>query len=53
MQVPGSMAAGSVLFSFLGKKHAEVVFEPDEGVAATEVPVENLLAKSGRRKRNR
>ncbi|MDM7995127.1 MAG: VWA domain-containing protein [Acidobacteriota bacterium] len=51
MQVPGSMAAGSVLFSFLGKKHAEVVFEPDEDVAAAEVPVENLLAKSGRRKR--
>jgi len=50
MQVPGSMAAGSVLFSFLGEKHAEVVFEPDEATATADIPVEDLLAGSGRRK---
>jgi magnesium chelatase subunit D len=51
MQVPGDAAAGSLLFSFLGKKHAEVVFEPDRGIAATEIDIEDLLAKKGTGKR--
>ncbi len=51
MQVPGSAAAGSILFSFLGKKHAEVVFEPDKGISASEVNVEELLPGKDRGKR--
>jgi magnesium chelatase subunit D len=51
MQVPGSAAAGSVLFSFLGQKHAAVVFEPDRGMAAAEINVEDLLANRGQGKR--
>jgi magnesium chelatase subunit D len=48
MQVPGSAAAGSVLFSFLGKKRAEVVFKPDMRIAAAGIDVEDLLVKDGR-----
>ena len=48
MQVPGSAAAGSILFSFLGKKQAEAVFEPDKSMAAAEVDVEELLTRRGR-----
>jgi magnesium chelatase subunit D len=44
IQVPGSFAAGSVLFSFLGKKHAETVFEPDRTIASAEIELEDLLA---------
>jgi magnesium chelatase subunit D len=51
MQVPGSAAAGSVLFSFLGKKHQETVFEPDRRIAATGIDVEDLLAKGEHGKR--
>ncbi len=45
IQVPGSAAAGSVLFSFLGKKQAETVLEPDRKIAAAGIDVEDLLAK--------
>ncbi len=51
MQVPGSAAAGSILFSFLGKKHAEVVFEPDKSIATSEVDVEEMLSVKDRGKR--
>jgi magnesium chelatase subunit D len=49
MQVPGSCAAGSVLFSFLGNKHAEAVFEPDREIAG--VDVADLPAGKGLGKR--
>jgi magnesium chelatase subunit D len=51
IQVPGAAAAGSVLFSFLGKKHGEAVFEPDRTIAAAGIDVEDLLAKGGQGKR--
>ncbi len=51
MQVPGSAAAGSILLSFLGKKHAEAVFEPDREMAASEIDVEDLLTKGSPGKR--
>lgn len=51
MQVPGDAAAGSLLFSFFGKKYAEIVVEPDRDIAATGIDVENLLAKNPERKR--
>ncbi len=52
MQVPGSMAAGSVLFSFLGKKHAETVHEPDREYGGTAETIEKLLSggEHGKRK---
>ncbi|MBN1570493.1 MAG: VWA domain-containing protein [Acidobacteria bacterium] len=50
MQVPGDAAAGSLLFSFLGKKHAEVVVEADTVIAASAIDVENLLAKNSKGK---
>jgi magnesium chelatase subunit D len=51
MQVPGSCAAGSILFSFLGKKHAETVVEPDRKMAASEIDVEDLVVKGTQGKR--
>jgi magnesium chelatase subunit D len=51
MQVPGSFAAGSILFDFLGTKQAETVFEPDREMAAAEINVEDLLARNGKAKR--
>ncbi len=51
MQVPGSMAAGSILFSFLANKQDAAIFEPDRGIAAAEIDVENLLTKRGQGKR--
>jgi magnesium chelatase subunit D len=41
MQVPGSMAAGSILFSFLADR--EKVFEPDAGIGAVEIEVAQFL----------
>jgi magnesium chelatase subunit D len=51
LQVPGSAAAGSVLFSFLGAKYAEAVLEPDRSVAAEGIDVEKLLPTEKQRKR--
>jgi Mg-chelatase subunit ChlD len=51
IQVPGAAAAGSVLFSFLGKKHADTVFEPDKGIASAGVDLEDLLIKKRRSRR--
>ena len=51
MQVPGSMAAGSILFSFLGKKQKETVFCPDDGIGAAAIDVEDLLNEGGRGQR--
>jgi len=45
MQVPGSMAAGSVLFSFLGKKHAETVHQPDREHGGTAEIIGRLLSQ--------
>ncbi len=43
MQVPGSMAAGSILFSFLARKGKERVFEPDPGIGAADVEIDRLV----------
>jgi magnesium chelatase subunit ChlD-like protein len=45
MQVPGSAAAGSILFSFLGNKRAEIVFEPDRTMATTGIDIGELVPK--------
>ncbi len=47
MQVPGSMAAGSILFSFLAKKETERVFEADQDVGSAEIDVDRLLTGNG------
>ena len=51
MQVPGSAAAGSILFSFLGKKQEAAFYAADRKIAAADIHIENLLAKRGREKR--
>lgn len=51
IQVPGAAAAGSVLFAFLGEKHAEAVFEPDKEIAPAGIDVEDLLTTKGQSKR--
>ncbi len=43
MQVPGSMAAGSILFSFLARKERERVFEPDPDIGAANIEIGRLV----------
>jgi magnesium chelatase subunit D len=51
IQVPGSMAAGSILFSFLASKEKTEVFEADPRIASAAVEVEQLLEDSPRAQR--
>ena len=44
MQVPGSMAAGSILFQFLEQKQKETVAEPDAEIGAAAVSAEALAS---------
>ncbi len=54
MQVPGSMASGSILFSFLAGKEKETVFEADPQIGAAEVEVAQLSGeKTGTRKKSK
>ncbi|MBP1624559.1 MAG: ChlI component of cobalt chelatase involved in biosynthesis, partial [Acidobacteria bacterium] len=48
MQVPGAMAAGSILFAFLDGKQSEAVHEPDKEIASADIDVHALLRKKGR-----
>jgi magnesium chelatase subunit D len=43
MQVPGAMAAGSILFSFLERKQRETVFEPHPDIVAEAVELNGVL----------
>jgi magnesium chelatase subunit D len=42
IQVPGSMAAGSILFSFLERKQRETVFEPHPGMDGDVVEIDRV-----------
>jgi len=43
IQVPGSMAAGSILFSFLVQKKKERVFEPDPSIGSAGIEIGRIL----------
>ncbi len=43
IQVPGSMAAGSILFTFLSGKEKETVFEADADIGSVDIDVEGLV----------
>jgi magnesium chelatase subunit D len=47
IQVPGSMAAGSILFQFLEKKQKETVYQPDAEIGATDLRAEDLASEEG------
>ncbi len=51
IQVPGAMAAGSILLTFLENKHREVVHDADPTIRAPDLDVENLLAAGTRPQR--
>jgi magnesium chelatase subunit D len=51
MQVPGSMAAGSILFSFVDRKVRETVFEPDARIEAAELDATELVGEEHRGQR--
>jgi len=51
IQVPGSMAAGSILLTFLEKKQQQTVHDPDTLAGAPDLDVTALLAEGSRRQR--